>query len=137
KDYRQFLREVYKKTEIKQAVVTFPFAKSDPLDYLNSLDPQNEFLFFNEKTAIQKTMAAGGCAAEVTASGPNRFSIIQQKIDRLKKQTIHFNALNANTGFYILGGFSFFDEIELTGWDGFKAASFTLPKRAIVKNGQT
>src|SRR5699024_5346416 len=39
--------------------------------------------------------------------------------------------------FHILGGFSFFDHIETGGWRNFKSASFTLPKRAIIKNGAT
>src|SRR5699024_5280816 len=135
---KQFLHTFCNAPEFKQAVFTFPFQQSDPLHYLNGLDAQNEFLFFNEKTSHQKTIAAGGSLKEITAAGPNRFAVIQRKIEALKSETLHLNATaNAQNGFHILGGFSFFDHIETGGWRNFKSASFTLPKRAIIKNGAT
>src|SRR5699024_7263144 len=103
-DYKQFLHTFCNAPEFKQAVFTFPFQQSDPLHYLNGLDAQNEFLFFNEKTSHQKTIAAGGSLKEITAAGPNRFAVIQRKIEALKSETLHLNATaNAQNGFHILG----------------------------------
>lgn len=137
-NYTQFLEKLCTKSEISYVVFTFHLPAGDPLLFVNRLDPHNEFLFFNEKADRQKTIAAGGCLVEITAAGKDRFLTVHQKIETLKKETLHFNAADNNdTGFNILGGFSFFDEIESSGWKGFKSASFTLPKQTIVKNGKT
>ncbi len=132
--YNRFLTILSEQKNVAQAVFTFPIVCDDPLPYLTLLDPLKEFLFYNEKPDQQKAIAAGGSLTEITASGSGRFLNIHQAVEQVKNETLHFNSTSHDSGFHFLGGFSFFDEIKTDGWENFKSASFTLPKRLIIKD---
>ncbi len=134
KAYNQFLERLCNQKHIKQAVFTFPFSCGNLLHFLTKLDPQNEFLFYREKPEQSQSTAAGGSLVEIKASGSDRFLAVQQQIQNVKNETLHFNTSGAGTGIRFLGGFSFFNEIESAEWNHFNSASFTLAKLLIFKN---
>lgn len=131
--YYHFLEKLCSSDGANFAVFSLPFECSDLLPYLGTLDPNRELLFYFETPRQNQTIAAGGSLAKITAEGPDRFTAIEQQIQNYRTEILHFNQ-TSGYGYSFLGGFSFFDQIEAAEWQGFQPASFTLPKRMLVKD---
>ncbi len=132
--YNQFLYDLCRLTDIKQAVFTFPFSCDDPLQFLDALDPQQEFLFYMEKPDSNHVIAAGGALLKISESGSDRFIKTQRSIASAETETLHFNGTSrTELGIHFLGGFSFFDETGSSDWQNFDSASMTLARCTIIK----
>jgi menaquinone-specific isochorismate synthase len=119
----------------RQLIVSFPVACPDPLPWTSALKKQHTFCYYWEKPSASTTIAALGRVRHLTAHGPDRFNAIQQSIEETQNATAHLNLgmHSIDSGSLFVGGFSFFDDLQTSGWQGYDAASFTMPECTLRK----
>lgn len=141
--YMRFLERVGSENSLQHAAITFACSCRDPLQWLFMNPQKNNVAFYWEKPDASQALAATGSAASSSAKGSRRFAAIQEWMDYTRQRTAHLCLWNDTDtarppGFHFVGGFSFFDDIEQSAWDGFEPASLTLPEYTMHhKNGQT
>ncbi|HEX6982748.1 MAG TPA: isochorismate synthase [Balneolaceae bacterium] len=122
----------------KYGVVSLPIAAVDPLSYLKKCWDKDGFQYYWEKPSDEFAIAAGEKMLTVSASGKDRFRQVNRQIKAVQKATSECSfAAHSYSGLMFLGGFSFFDTISTAAWKPFKAASFTVPKWMIIKDGSS
>ncbi len=125
---------------VRHLIVSFPVRCPDPLLWINALKKQAAFCYYWEKPAASTAIAALGSVRHLTARGPDRFKTIQQSIQETENAITHLNLSHhsIDPGSLFVGGFSFFDDLQASGWKGYDAASFTIPECTLRKTeGQT
>ncbi|PAU95692.1 isochorismate synthase [Aliifodinibius salipaludis] len=136
-EYNDFLDNLFKSSTARYATFSFPIHSIDPLAYLEMCWKEDDFQYYWEKPNDEFAIAAGGEITSVTASGPNRFNGINNKVSTLGQQTAEFSTIShPYSGMFLLGGFSFFDQNNDDLWEDFPPASFYLPRWMIIKDGK-
>lgn len=132
-----FIDELYQKSTYKYATFSFTFDAIDPLAYLEMCWNKDTFQYYWEKPSDEFAIAAGDELLEVSSAGSDRFSNAQELLKELIDQTAEFSTVShPYSGLMFLGGFSFFNKIVGSPWQSFNAASLTVPKWLIVKDGK-
>lgn len=124
----------------KKQYLAFSFS-IHPIDVLAAVEQQaadNDFLYYWEKPVDEFAIAAGGELKRLVSSGTNRYRSSSKKGKELLNSIHHWKAVShPNAVVHLLGGFSFFNENKSATWQGFEAASFTLPEWSIVCEGKS
>lgn len=126
-----------KSGEQKILSVCVPVEISDPLAVLELIPKDDEFQYYWEKPADQFAVAAHGSCDSFQASGIQRFEMVQQWVNLVKKN--HYRASmikHRHANLAMFGGFGFFDHNTAKEWQGFEAARFVIPEWCIFKDGQ-
>lgn len=136
-DLKNFLSDLFFRSENKFASLSFSIETIDPLAYLERYWKESEFQYYWEKPTDAFAMAAGGEVEMLTSSGPDRFNDIDEQFTALQESTAEYSEItHSYSGFFLLGGFSFFDELNNDRWHSFAPATFTLPKWILIKDGK-
>lgn len=115
--------------------VTLPIAAVDPLAALELHTDEKE-KFYWDHPENQISISAGGCVAELRATGSGRFEEISAKTTEIKERISAFTSLSHSmAGPLFLGGYSFNDHNIGKIWKQFGAARFVLPEWMLVRNG--
>lgn len=137
RDLKSFIADLFNHSSKEFASFSFPITAIDPLAYLEMCWQEDIFQYYWEKPSEEFTIAAGGEIVEINASGTDRFDVIDEKFNNLRKKTAEYSVIpHPYTGLFLLGGFSFFDQVEDLRWRSFKPASFSVPEWVIVKDGK-
>ncbi len=134
--YNQFLNRTSEEPDVEHIVIAFPCSIDDPLAWLNAFDSRpKKFSYYWENPDSEIAIAACGSMLELTAEGPNRFQNIHEQINRARQATKHHRLGDAGVidETIFVGGFSFFDQLDSSPWNSFKAAAFTLPEFMVQK----
>lgn len=112
-----------------------PIASIKLLDFLRLSDHTHQSRIFWENSEIDLAFAGFGIAAEITASGHDRFSEVRQKLADL-----FVNAILDSPRYEIrprlFGGFAFQSEHQEAGiWSAFPSAYFVLPRYLLTQTG--
>lgn len=136
-ELHDFLENLFRNPTSRFATFSFPIKSLDPLAYLEMCWKDESFQYYWEKPSDEFAIAAGKEIITVKASGENRFSIINERIEQIRENTTEYSAIShAYSGLFLLGGFSFFDENHDDLWSDFPPASFSLPEWMIIKDGK-
>jgi menaquinone-specific isochorismate synthase len=136
-ELNNFLENLFKKTTPQYATFSFPIQSIDPLAYLEMCWKKNSFQYYWEKPSEEFAIAAGNSITSISASGSDRFNVINNKTKAIRQNTAAFSSISHPcSGLFLLGGFSFFDQNSDELWDDFPPASFTLPEWMIIKDGK-
>lgn len=134
---KQFIKDLFQHPGIQQAVFTFPVGNTDPLSLLSSVYQQEGFCYYWEQPSKQFSIVAGESLINLSSSGTDRFSDMQEQQQEVISSTATFSTLpHPCAGLMFLGGFSFFDEMQQPLWDSFEAASLVVPKWLIVQDSE-
>jgi len=135
--YNQFLETACQQNGVKQVVVSFPFTATDSLQWMASHQNKCSFNFYCEKPSKTHAIAALGKNIACNAAGEDRFQKMTQAVERVKSETLHFNAgaLEPDNGYHFVGGFSFWDNLDSKNWTHFEPASLILPEYALIQKG--
>lgn len=109
----------------------------EPVDLLTFLQraPAGSRRVFWENRQVATTFAGFGVAAELFASGGDRFAVIAEETRRLFNNAI-IETPTAQAGPRVMGGFAFKPEFEADRfWEAFPAASFMLPRYQLTRSG--
>lgn len=137
KQLKQFISGLFHQPEKSYATFTIPAASLDPLSYLQANWNNRAFQYYWEKPSDHFALAAGEALVELSASGSDRFADINHRQQSVIDATASFSVTHQPcSGLMFLGGFSFFDQLNTTDWHSFEAASLTLPKWLIAKEGE-
>ncbi|MCU0497949.1 MAG: isochorismate synthase [Anaerolineae bacterium] len=105
------------------------------LDFLRLGDHTHQARIFWENSEIDLAFAGFGVAAEITASGQNRFDEVRQKVDDLFLNAI-LDSPRHEIRPRLFGGFAFQAEHEENGiWSAFPSAYFVLPRYLLTQSG--
>jgi len=133
----QFLSDIFENDQFEYATFSFALDAFDPLAFLEISWNPDAFQYYWEKPGEDFAIAAGKSLKTIESSGSQRFEQIHNQINLLQEVTAEYTAVpHPNAGMMLLGGFSFFNEIKGTLWDGFAPASFTLPEWTVVRDGK-
>mgnify|MGYP000081807368 FL=1 len=136
-EFSNFLDNLFKNSTPRYATFSFPIQSIDPLAYLEMCWKKETFQYYWEKPTDEFAIAAGNEITSITATGSERFSVINKKIKTIRQNTAEFSAIShPYSGLFLLGGFSFFDKNYDELWEDFPPASFTLPEWMIIKDGK-
>ncbi|MDH5753063.1 MAG: isochorismate synthase [Deltaproteobacteria bacterium] len=106
----------------------FDLGGVDLLSLLERLGVQNDFRFYWENPAEGFALTAGGVARDFSAGGPTRFSRLSRDIEQTMQDALcESEGREADGGMVVLGGFSFFDQLEQKDWPGFEPARLVAP----------
>lgn len=135
---KAFTQELFKETSPKKyAAISVPVSAVDPLLFLNSNWDSSRFQYYWEKPSEQFAIAAGKELLQLSASGKQRFQEISHQIGTVREATAEFSTTSLPySGLMFLGGFSFFDTVRNADWASFKPALFSIPKWAIIRDGE-
>jgi menaquinone-specific isochorismate synthase len=117
--------------------VCVPVEVSDPLAVLELIPKDDEFQYYWERPVDQFAVAAHGKCESFQASGIQRFEMVQQWVNLVKKN--HYRASmikHRHANLAMFGGFGFFDQNNAKEWEGFDAAHFVIPEWCIIRDGQ-
>lgn len=118
------------------ATFTVPVETVDPLAYLGKNWDNKAFQYYWEKPSENFALAASGELLQLSAAGANRFTDVHRQQQSVLNSAASFSSVSHTcSGLMFLGGFSFFDEIETADWNSFEAASLTVPRWLILKDG--
>ncbi|MEL7834899.1 isochorismate synthase [Fodinibius sp. Rm-B-1B1-1] len=132
-----FLSELFDNSDTQFASISFPIDTIDPLAFLEICWKDDAFQYYWEKPNDEFAIAASGALTTITANGPNRFEEVNHQFQAIRNKTAEYSEIeHPNSGFYLLGGFSFFDKLNSPNWDSFAPATFTLPEWIIIKDGK-
>jgi isochorismate synthase len=108
--------------------VSFPFAGADLLGLYERMAEPGAFGFYWERPGVAFSLAAGGRAATFRTRGPERFRTLAGRVQGLLETALRgAPAGPAPCGPYLLGGFSFFQQLEEGDWPGFDAGQLVVP----------
>ncbi|MCZ6842829.1 MAG: isochorismate synthase [SAR324 cluster bacterium] len=115
------------RAEGKPVMVSFAFQRKagDLLPFAENVGEDESFRAYWEHPSDDFAMVAGGVAQRFCAKGKGRFKEMARKIEPMLHTAL--SAGSANSGPYVLGGFSFFDDIDDAEWPGFNAAQMVVP----------
>jgi menaquinone-specific isochorismate synthase len=138
--YFRFLEKACEQPNTKTICIAVPVQYEDPLSWFSDYSLAYPFKFYWEIPSQSSAIAALGANRRLTFSGSNRFSELDTALKKAYSQ-IHTCDLS-KPGKAMeprwVGGFSFFDQIRSSFWNGFEPACFTLPKVSLVKErGET
>lgn len=132
-----FLANLFDQQTYRFASFSFPINTNDPLTLLEMCWRENQFQYYWEQPSNQFAIAASGEITTLTAFGSTRFNDIHKQFQALHKKVAEFSKIShPHSGYFLLGGFTFFDNIDHHLWNSFAPASFTLPQWMIIKNGK-
>ena len=115
---------------------TFQIVKLDPLAVLERLMETGITRYFWERPDLDIALAAAGTTAEARGEGSDRFKMISQAIESLKKRHDSFCEIDHSlAGLHFLGGFSFFDAETNGDWKNFGTARFVVPEWLYARDG--
>ncbi len=116
--------------------VSYPIQNVDPLAVIEQNSVKDDFEFYWEKPSDNIAMCAGEEISRIKTTGRNRFKQASGIGKQLINKVYHLSNLDHSKSVpHLFGGFSFFDHNVGKNWSDFGAASFTLPKWSIIKNG--
>ena len=130
-----------------------PLAACDPLALLEALGagaealpaaataqpdaPPAPFRFHWERPGAGLALAAGGVVQPFSADGPQRFRLVAEQVQAALRQAVSATLGGAapedGAGPYVLGGFSFFDQVAAAHWPGFGAARLVVPAWLVLR----
>jgi menaquinone-specific isochorismate synthase len=122
------------------ACCSAPLPAHDPLAVLQVLGEDAPFRFYWEQPREGLALAAGGVAWRITAEGPARFRLAAAQVQALLAGAVTAALTPGSAGEcpgpYVLGGFSFFDEVDAAHWPGFGPAQLVVPAWLTVRQGE-
>ncbi|SMO43079.1 isochorismate synthase [Fodinibius sediminis] len=131
-----FIEGLVRQQDKSYATFTFPVQEIEPLMLLQESWNEQQFRYYWEKPSDNFAIAAGDTLVQLSASGPSRFADIISQQQALQNATASFSSVyHSRAGLMFLGGFSFFSRLETADWDSFEAASLTVPRWFILKDG--
>ncbi len=134
---KDFVSDLFFHSDYQFASFSFSSETIDPLAYLEMYWKENEFQYYWEKPSEAFAIAAGGEIDMLTASGEDRFKEINKQFNNIRSSTAEYSEIShPYSGFFLLGGFSFFDHFTEDRWNSFAPALFTLPEWTIIKDGK-
>lgn len=117
--------------------VSFSIGRIDLLAALEQVTTKSDFQFYWEKPSEDFSIAAAGELHRIVHKGESRFRGSSTDGKKLLAQVHHLKGLDhRNAEVHLFGGFSFFEDSSSRVWENFEAASFTLPKWMIIKEGK-
>jgi isochorismate synthase len=122
-----------------------PLPDQDPLALLQALGTGEPFRFYWEQPAAGLALAAGGAARRFVAAGARRFRDVAEQVETALFEAVaggvdgvRIGGAEACPGPFVLGGFSFFDQVEAAHWPGFGPAQLVVPHwLALRRDGAT
>ena len=134
---QSFLETIFEDSKTRYAAFSFPVDTPDPLAYLEMRWQQTAFHYYWEKPSDEFAIAAGNELLKIESSGENRFQEIHSRFEDIKRSTAEFSAIShPYAGMFLLGGFSFFDEVTSDLWQSFAPATFSVPRWMIIQSGK-
>lgn len=119
------------------ATFTFPVPAIDPLACLELLYRPDAFHFYWEHPEQEIAFSAGERVAELSSSGPGRFQEMSAKVREIEQISRSCSLVRHSlAGLHLVGGFSFFDEIEDSDWKSFGTASLSIPGWILIRDGK-
>lgn len=118
-------------------VFSFPFEKIDPLAFLDVIGSKNNFRYYWERQDIKLSFTGGNAVSSLAASGKKRFKEISSSVEKLKERTLIYRGIDHPlAGLNYLGGFSFFDDVELKEWENFGSVNFVVPEWLYIRSNE-
>jgi isochorismate synthase len=109
---------------------------AEPLDALQAM-PADGFRFAWERPKDGFALAAGGAARRFVAQGARRFHELSERVGTALHSAITGGpAAGELPAPYVLGGFSFFDQLADDKWPGFGPAQLVVPRWMKLRTGQ-
>lgn len=87
-----------------------------------------EFRFYWEKPSQQFALAGGGVAADFTSSGADRFHQVSSEAQGALDHALTGGEVDMCRGPILVGGFSFFDQLDQDEWRGFEPGRLVVPR---------
>ena len=114
----------------------FPLDVADTLALAEHMADGPAFRFYWEQPSAGHSLAAGGVARRFEADGANRFADIAVQVEGALAAAVGGEAAGGeSSGPYLLGGFSFFEELDDDRWAGYGAAQLVVPAWVVLRSG--
>lgn len=134
---KSFIQKRWHDSRYRYLFLSLPVQEVDPLALLEVAWQDSHFQYYWEHPTDDFSMAAGEELLELSAAGPDRFQLIRQQMESLREKTAEYHFVSHSyAGQLFLGGFAFQDHIKDDKWQSFSAASFTVPKWAVIRDGK-
>ncbi|MBI2332847.1 MAG: isochorismate synthase [Chloroflexi bacterium] len=103
-------------------------------DFLRFGSGMERFYFESKKSPV--AIAGLGVAAQVDRHGKNRFADLGSDLREFFQRIVQVNDSDSHPRPILLGGGSFFDQVQPGEWDPFPSARLVLPRYVLIRIGE-